>query len=103
MQRKIYDRIHEDLLSFNRQLEMSTSVQKRLITLRANVHELSTELNDPEASDKYPAHINVNRLMDSIARYITQSLPHHEHAFYFNPTRASCQYPESMPPASGAV
>jgi hypothetical protein len=51
MQRKIYDRIQEDLLSFNRQLETSRSVQKRLITLRANVHELSTEFNDPEASD----------------------------------------------------
>lgn len=103
MQRKIYDRIHGDLLSFNRQLEMSTGVQKRLITLRANVHELSTELNDPEASDRYPAHISVNRLMDSIARYITQSLPHYEDAFYFSPTRTSFQYSESMPPAPGAV
>ena len=56
MQRKIYDRIHEDLLSFNRQLEMSRSVQKRLIALRQNVHELSTEFNDPEASDKYSTH-----------------------------------------------
>ena len=103
MQRKIYNRIHEDLLSFNRQLEMSTSVQKRLITLRTNVHELSTELDDPEASGKYPAYISVNKLMDSIARYITQGLPHYEDAFYFSPTRTSCQYSESMPPASGAV
>ena len=103
MQRKIYDRIHEDLLSFNRQLEMSRSVQKRLIALRQNVHELSTEFNDPEASDKYSAPISANTLIESIARYLTQSFPHHEDAFYFSPTRASCQYPESMPPTPGAV
>lgn len=51
MQRKIYERIHEDLLAFNRQFEASRSVQKRLITLRANVEELSTEFDDPEVRD----------------------------------------------------
>ena len=50
MQREIYERIHEDLLSFNRQLEISRNVQKRLITLRANVDELSTGFDDPEVS-----------------------------------------------------
>ena len=48
MQRKVHERIHEDLLSFNRQLETSRSVQKRLVTLRANVDEMSTEFEDPE-------------------------------------------------------
>jgi hypothetical protein len=57
MQRKIYERIHEDSLSFNRQLEASRSVQRRLITLKANVDNLRTEFDDPEVSNHlYCAH-----------------------------------------------
>lgn len=50
MQDSLYERVHSELPTFNRQLESSKSVQERLETLSENISHLSDAVSNGQVS-----------------------------------------------------